>query len=240
MVMRNNDYKPLSSSTSPFSASPSCASPSSSPASPSTIEHNSISRGDSATSAAMPEEKVWEEVNVTSDQAKHIETITRAQADSVEWHYERSIRITASFFGRVCRRLPTTTSDTLVNSIVNLKNYQSMPVACAWGKNNESKARNAYFENMKMTGHSNLEVFESGLVVNIKYSFLGASPDGVIHDPVSADPDGLLEIKCPGQRDISPYEAARQKSSFVYYKDGNLHLKKNNIIIITRCKGKWQ
>ncbi len=177
-VMRNNDYKPLSSSTSPFSASPSCASPSS-PASPSTIEHNSISRGDSATSAATPEEKVWEEVNVTSDQAKHIESITRAQADSVEWHYERSIRITASFFGRVCRRLPTTTSDCLVNSIVNFKNYQSMPVACAWGKNNESKARDAYIENMKMTGHSNLEVFESGLVVNIKYSFLGASPDGV-------------------------------------------------------------
>ncbi len=93
---------------------------------------------------------------------------------------------------------------------------------------------------MKMTGHSNLEVFESGLVVNIKYSFLGASPDGVVHDPVSADPDGLLEIKCPyGQRDISPYEAAQQKSSFCVLQDGNLHLKKN-IIIITRCKGKWQ
>ena len=91
-----------------------------------------------------------------------------------------------------------------------------MPAACAWGKNNESKAKDAY---VKTNGHNNLQVSESGLVINTEYTFLGASPDGLVHDPVSADANGLLEIKCPYLlKDISPYEAAQQKSFFVIYK----------------------
>ena len=59
---------------------------------------------------------------------------------------------------------------------------------------------------------------ESGLVINTEYTFLGASPDGLVHDPVSADANGLLEIKCPYQlKDISPYEAAQQKSFFLLF-----------------------
>ena len=36
----------------------------------------------------------------------------------------------------------------------------------------------------------------SGLVIYPGYSWLGASPDGVVHDPGCTDPNGLLEIKC--------------------------------------------
>ena len=46
-------------------------------------------------------------------------------------------------------------------------------------------------------GHSSHEVTMSGLVINPVCSWLGASPDGVIHDPGCSDPNGLLEIKCP-------------------------------------------
>ncbi len=94
-----------------------------------------------------------------------------------------------------------------------------MPVACLWGKDNEIRAREAYIDNMQISGHSNLKVFASGLVINTKYSFLGASPDGVVYDPCSPDHHGLLEIKCPyGQRDISPCVAAQKNHSFVNYK----------------------
>ena len=73
-VMRNNDCKPLSS--------PACSS--TSPACSSTSDNNSTLDGDSAIPAPTPEEKVWKKVNVNSEQAEHIEKITRAQADSAE------------------------------------------------------------------------------------------------------------------------------------------------------------
>jgi len=61
------------------------------------------------------------------------------------------------FFDRMCRRrrLPTTSSD-----------YQSMPPACAWGKDNELKAKNAYISNMETKRYSNLEVLVSGIVID--------------------------------------------------------------------------
>ena len=104
-----------------------------------------------------------------------------------------------------------------------------MPAACAWGKNNESKAKDAYVTKMQTNGHNNLQVSESGLVINTEYTFLGASPDDLVHDPVSADANGLLEMKCPYLlKDISPYEAAQQMSFFCYLQDGSLHLKKQH------------
>ncbi len=79
---------------------------------------------------------------------------------------------------------------------------------------------------MEINGHRNLKVLASGLVINTEFCFLGASPDGVVYDPLSADPDGLLEIKCPYvQRDISPHHAAKQKSFVCYLENRNIHLK---------------
>ena len=39
-------------------------------------------------------------------------------------------------------------------------------------------------------GHSSLEVTMSGLVINPEYSWLGASPDSVVHDPGCTHPNG--------------------------------------------------
>ncbi len=76
----------------------------------------------------------------------------------------------------VYRRLPTTSSESLVNSKVSIY----------------------------------IKVSESGLVIK-EHLFLGASPDGIVFDPVTTDPNGLIEIKCPyQQKDISPREAAHQ------------------------------
>ena len=178
---------------------------------------------------ATPEENVWNRVIVNSQQAEKIEETTREQADSAIWFEERSMRITASFFGRVCQRLSTTSPDALINSIINQKKYRSLPIACAWGENNELRAINAYKLKMQEQGHSGLEIRQSGLVIDPKYTFLGASPDGFVNDPASEDPNGLLEIKCPYQhRDITPEEAAQQKSFFCTSENQHLYLKKNH------------
>ena len=51
-----------------------------SPACSSTSDNKSTLDGDSAIPAPTPEGKVWKKVNVNSEQAEHIEKITRAQA----------------------------------------------------------------------------------------------------------------------------------------------------------------
>ena len=59
----------------------------------------------------------------------------------------------------------------------------------------------------------------SGLVINPEYSWLGASSDGVVHDPGYTGPNGLLEIKCPyNYHDSTPFQAASQKGFVVGWK----------------------
>ena len=60
---------------------------------------------------------------------------------------------------------------------------------------------------MAERGHSSLEVTMSGLAINPEYSWLGAGPDGVVivvHDPGCTDPNGLLQIKYPGNYPDTP------------------------------------
>ena len=153
------------------------------------------------------------------------------------------MRITASFFGCVCRRLATTPPDALVNSIINQKVHRSMPTACAWGKNNEVRAMDAYKLNMQEVGHSGLEIRQSGLVINTECAFLGASPDGIVYDPVSEDPNGLLEIKCPyTYRDVNPQEAAQQKNILLHFRE-SLSASKNTASLLlpsARADGNMQ
>ena len=166
---------------------------------------------------------------MTREKAAELEESTREQSNSSQWYEERRIRITSSVFGRVCRRLPTTLPGPLVNSIVNQRMYQSMPLSCAWGKDNEKKALNAYKQTMHDKGHTNLVVMMSGLIINPEYAYLGASPDGIVSDPTSTNPNGLLEIKCPYQaRNSTPFEAATQKGFFCNINNGTLVLKKTH------------
>ena len=166
---------------------------------------------------------------ITSEQAAQIERNTRGRANSTIWYQESKTRVTASFFGRVCRRLPNTSSHALVNSVINQKIYRSIPIACAWGKSNENIALNAYKSKLQEYGHFNLKVTKSGLVINPNYVFLGASPDSVVFDPVSSDLNGLLEIKCSYHlRDCTPQEIAQQKAFFCSIENGTLILKEQH------------
>ena len=170
-----------------------------------------------------PEEVVLNRVSVTPGQAIAIEAKTRS------WYEERQLRITASFFGRVCKRRPSTSPFSLVNSIINQRAYQLIPLSCAWGKDNEDKAVSAYLQLMQEKGHSGVIVAPSGLVINPEYAWLGASPDGLVTNPHSPDPNGLLEIKCPYKfRDCTPLEAASQQGFCCQLENSTVVLKKQH------------
>ena len=49
-------------------------------------------------------------------------------------------------------------------------------------------------------------------VIHSTYNFLGASPDGVVYDTDTPEPNGLCEMKCPYQfQDTTSMEAISQK-----------------------------
>ncbi len=75
---------------------------------------------------------------------REIEQSTRDQSDSPLWHSVRQYRITASYFGAVYRRRPSTPPQSLVLQIMNKSTFTSH--ATDWGKRKESVALEKYRE----------------------------------------------------------------------------------------------
>lgn len=66
--------------------------------------------------------------------------------------------------------------------------------ATQWGCQHEKTAREQYKKAMEEL-HENFEIRDSGLVINPKYPFLGASPDAVASCHCCGEI--VVEIKCP-------------------------------------------
>ena len=146
-------------------------------------------------------------------QLREIEQSTREQSRSSLWYSVRRYRITASYFGSVFRRKPTTPPHSLVLQILGAKPFTS--AATEWGKKNEAVALEQYKKFQHDSGHHGLYCCPSGFVVSEKYPFLGASPDAVVHDPTDANPFGLAEIKCPySVRNQTPSQAAESREFY--------------------------
>ena len=130
------------------------------------------------------------------------------------WATIRSCRLTASNFGAVCKRRPTTPVACLVKTIV-YKSYTVSSPSLRWGKENEASARKAYNQHMRDNSHPNLRTIQSGFVVHPQQGWLGCSPDDWVVDPDSADPNGIAEYKCPYSiRDTTPLQACSMKKNF--------------------------
>ena len=138
---------------------------------------------------------------------REIEQSTRDQSKSPLWHSVRQYRLTASLFGKVRCRKPTTPPQSLVLQILSNKQFTSE--ATDWGINKEPIALEKYVSVQHDAGHNGLYCCASGFVISEEYPFLGASPDGVVHDPSVSNSFGLAEVKCPFSfRNLSPFEAA--------------------------------
>ena len=100
-----------------------------------------------------------------------------------------------------------------------------------YGIENEKLALEAYVTWQHNHGHPDLIMSSSGFLINPLYSFLGASPDGAVHDPSDVDaPFGFVEIKCPySVRNLTPIEASHTPGFCCVKNDlGDLELKEKH------------
>ena len=149
-------------------------------------------------------------LHIPPHKIREIEQSTRDQAQNPLWYSVRRYRITASNFGAVYCRKPTTPPQSLVLQIIGAKQFYSQ--ATNWGKKNEPVALEKYQQKQQDCGHHGLYYCPSGFVVSEHHPYLGASPDAVVHDPTEANPFGLAEVKCPySHRNQSPLQAAESK-----------------------------
>ncbi|KAF4113999.1 hypothetical protein G5714_004222 [Onychostoma macrolepis] len=113
---------------------------------------------------------------------------TREQAAEQEWNQLRRPRITSSRFREVCFVRGVSSAESLAERILKgTKQTAEM-------KRGAEMEFEAAVEYSKM---KNVNYRPSGLIIHPDVPWLGASPDGLIYDPSTQPPFGLLEIKYP-------------------------------------------
>ena len=135
-------------------------------------------------------EFVKENLFVDADLCINIESSTVNQSGSDRWFKERKKRITASNFGAVINRRPTVYPNALLKKLFQTKKVRSKH--CDWGIENEKVAIKQYVDLFPDSSSA-----ECGLIINPKYPWLGASPDGII---TKGGESYLIEVKCPSTR----------------------------------------
>ena len=94
----------------------------------------------------------------------------------------------------VLQRKPGTFPDCLVLHILRPKQFTL--AATKWGLMHKQVAIEEYTKYQNCNGQTGLTVTSCGFHLGKSYPFLGASPDGVVHDPSNTEqPFGFLEIK---------------------------------------------
>ena len=121
-----------------------------------------------------------ESLRLTQEQCKKAEEETRTQRDSELWVRMRRKR---------CKQRRSTPCSRLVKDMLYSSTHDRKSVPLSFGIKHEKEAISKYESE---TGN---KVLPSGLFICPEFSFLGASPDGIVED-ISTGDRGLLEVKC--------------------------------------------
>ena len=149
------------------------------------------------------------ELNISNNKCNYIEQNTRNQSEDSLWHQQRKSRLTASNFGRV---VPV---GNLLKSLLYSKTFSTE--ATRWGSTHKNDAKQWYLEYLRIAGHANASVKDSGLVIDLEDPCRACSPDSLVNIPGEAGGIVVKEIKCPytaAKEGLDPASAAKTKKNF--------------------------
>ena len=175
--------------------------------------------------------RIKERVGVTLDECRTIEKETQGQSDSKIWHLERSKRLTSSLFGRIINRRKAMEPKSLLGTIQKTGKAICTP-ALKWGRDKEKVALQQYLES-----HCDprMKVMECGLIINPRWPWLGASPDGLLID--TGKVAGGIEIKCPfSKKEMNLADACKDKKFFLEMSSCGPKLKSSHAYFY-QCQG---
>lgn len=162
-------------------------------------------------------------LNVSYQESHRLQCETIKQAECPKWHSLKSPRVTASRFGEICHKMENSRAkpQLLADKILQPKPPTSFAERMMkWGRDNEDVAVQVY---SGLDAYKNVQVFECGLFISPEDSYLGASPDRVVYDPLATYPWGLLEVKCPHSvRKKTPLQAAKEAKTFMCREENGL------------------
>ena len=101
----------------------------------------------------------------------------------------------------------------------------------SYGLINESAAVEMYTKYMNSIGHE-VTTYRSGLVVDGRSFWLGASPYRKVIDPQNTPPYGLVEVKCLGKKEnqkMDPKEICNEESFCIEQCKAKFLLKKSHM-----------
>jgi len=136
-------------------------------------------------------------LSITENEVNEIETLTRGQSENTAWFNYRCGRVTASKFGEIKNRRPTTAPDRLLREIFQYnKNKTAQLSQCKEGLRLEPIIRDKYIAKQIENGHDGIQVSEKGLIIDQTAPLLAASIDGEVFDPNAKHSSiGNMEIK---------------------------------------------
>ncbi|XP_021352053.1 uncharacterized protein LOC110449491 isoform X1 [Mizuhopecten yessoensis] len=165
-------------------------------------------------------------ITVSDLQATNVESTTHLQTGCKQWFRFRTGRVTASKMKSVCATSVDKPSPSLVKQICFPSQAKFSTDATRWGCQHEAKALDTYCQSMNLF-HDNFTCRKSGLVINPKYPYIGASPDSVVSCDCCGE--GFVEVKCPYcVRSMPITEATDIKASCLESIDGSVRLKKKH------------
>ncbi|KAF2891109.1 hypothetical protein ILUMI_15064, partial [Ignelater luminosus] len=156
-----------------------------------------------------------------SEDRDHIQQMTRDQHGSADWRELRRTKLTASNFGEVIKRKPSTHCHNLVKRLLYHKEINSKAVV--YGRTHEEDAVQLYIQEMAKHDINNMQVQQCGLYIDLEHPYLGATPDRLLGN------DAVIEIKClPSLIEVeNPFEKPPSNACFVV-ENGTIRLKRNH------------
>lgn len=169
-----------------------------------------------------------ESLKIQEGESYSFEEETVKQSDCPRWFELRKNRITSSKAHLIYIRKRN--FEALVENLLNPKPEHNLPPtvreALAHGKLYESKARNAYTEYLKHSLKHDINVRETGLVIQPNLYWLASSPDGLVSDNSDPRKLGLVEIKCPKSKQFcTPEQILKDDKFYMHYVEGQPMLK---------------